>query len=509
MIAKPERKTKQSTVVKKAQSAKSGGKHQKTKKFADIGLDPELIDKAVKAVLKYHDKIRNGSSDKLTLLGDDRPFQVQFTLLNAPGKSQPKPYQIQIPHPFYKLAATNDSNNNGDSDDDFQEEPEICLIVKESSKLWCQEMIEKFPDHMGCVKKVLGLDSLRKKHASFEQKRQLLSKYNMFMADDRILPMMSKALGKAFIKAKRLPVPINLTREIALPLAVQKALSATYMTVNTGTCISIRTGHTGMEPEKISANIMAIVKSAVTKIPRSWANVQMISIKTADSVSLPVYNKTPEALKEIAKLAGITGVSNKEQTSNNDETEINQHQMREAQKEDNLKSPLLQALKKQKRMEEEKMTTTKKKRPNSVNSNGNNVVDKKTSKDKVALKEKVNTNDSDKKISKRSASPQPTSSPGTKKKQRHDGKKSEETKQEIVEARKEFIATKKFKGSKKGYVFLMGAKGLGYYVDVKPVVDKMKIEALMRMNQNRGGGGSNRRGKSKNNSGGRKGRRSY
>lgn len=209
-------------------------------------------------------------------------------------------------------------------------------------------MIEKFPDHMGCVKKVLGLDSLRKKHASFEQKRQLLSKYNMFMADDRILPMMSKALGKAFIKAKRLPVPINLTRELALPLAVQKALSATCMTVNTGTCISIRTGHTGMEPEKISANIMAIVKSAVTKIPRSWANVQMISIKTADSVSLPVYNKTPEALKEIAKLAGITGVSNKEQTSNNDETEINQHQMREAKKEDNLKSPLLQALKKTK-----------------------------------------------------------------------------------------------------------------------------------------------------------------
>merc|ERR1712166_587333 len=181
------------------------------------------------------------------------------------------------------------------------------------------------PDHMGCVKKVLSLDSLRKKHSSFEQKRELLSKYNMFMADDRILPMLSKALGKAFIKAKRLPIPIDLTREKALPFAIQKALSATYMTVNTGTCISIRAGHTGMEPKKLTENIIAIAKTAVSKIPRSWANVQMIGVKTADSVSLPVYNKTPEALREIAKLAGVSvdvGISGdkdeKEEKNRND-----------------------------------------------------------------------------------------------------------------------------------------------------------------------------------------------
>merc|ERR1712166_32609 len=162
------------------------------------------------------------------------------------------------------------------------------------------------PDHMGCVKKVLSLDSLRKKHSSFEQKRELLSKYNMFMADDRILPMLSKALGKAFIKSKKLPIPVDLTRETALPFIIQKALSATYMTVNTGTCITIRAGHTGMEPEQLAANVIAIAKAAATKIPHSWANIQLIGVKTADSVSLPVYNKTPEALREIAKLAGIT-----------------------------------------------------------------------------------------------------------------------------------------------------------------------------------------------------------
>merc|ERR1712151_1033950 len=87
---------------------------------------------------------------------------------------------------------------------------------------------------------------------------------------------MSKALGKAFIKAKRLPVPVDLTRQTALPFSIQKALRATYMTQNTGTCISVRAGHTGMEPKKLTENVVAISKIAVSKIPRSWSNVQSI-----------------------------------------------------------------------------------------------------------------------------------------------------------------------------------------------------------------------------------------
>jgi ribosome biogenesis protein UTP30 len=197
------------------------------------GLDAKLVERAVKALLAYHEK---QSEDKLSLLGNDKPIQVQLTLLRSPSNGNPKPIRILIPHPLFQLA-DKDDDSNGDS---AMEEPEICLIVKEESKLWCQEMIDRFPDHMGCVKKVLGLQSLRKKHASYEQRRELLSKYNFFMADDRILPMLSKALGKEFFKAKKLPIPISLTRKEALPFAIQKALSATYMSVSSGTCITIR-----------------------------------------------------------------------------------------------------------------------------------------------------------------------------------------------------------------------------------------------------------------------------
>jgi len=371
---------KKASVVKKVAAVKNA-KPSKTEKTVHTVLDSALVAKAVDAVLKYHEKVTGGSSEKLTLLGDDRPFHVQLTLLRAPGKSQPKPAQLLIPHPFYKLSDTSVNDSDG------VEEPEICLIVKDESKPWCLEMIEKFPDQMGCVKKVLTLDSLRKKYQSYEQKRALFSKYNMFMADDRILPMMSKALGKVFIKAKKLPIPIDVRRGTAVPFAIQKALSATYMTVNTGTCISIPAGHTGMAPEKLAANVMAIAKLAPAKIPRSWANIQMIGVKTADSISLPVYNKTPEALNEIAKLAGIDMKASSSTDKGKTEEKDSSQNDKQEKKKKNLKSPLLQALKKQNKAGAEKESSKKTKG-----------------------EEKSDENKTPEKKSKRSSSPKPTSS---------------------------------------------------------------------------------------------------
>lgn len=215
-------------IVKKASSKTKHRIENKSDRQSRASVDNALVSNAVEALLKYHNK---NTDEKLSLLGNDRPVQVQLTLLRAPEKSNPKPIRVMVPHPLFKL--------NGSSDDSL-EEPEICLIVKEESKPWCQDMIEQFSEHMGCVKKVLGLQSLRKKHTQYEQRRELLNKYNMFMADDRILPMLTKALGKEFFKAKKQPIPINLTRKEALPFAIQKALSATYMTLSAGTCVTIK-----------------------------------------------------------------------------------------------------------------------------------------------------------------------------------------------------------------------------------------------------------------------------
>lgn len=207
-------------------------------------INAPLLTRAMQALIKHHNAQQ---SDKSNLLGDETNVNLEIGLFRVPGNPSPKPIRIVIPHPLHKIASEDgDNDNDGDDDDameaeeDYIEKADICIIVKEASKPWVQEMIEKFPNHLGNVKKVLGLDSLRKKFGRFDQKRELLAKYDLFLADDRILPMIGKAIGKKFFDKKKQPIPITLTRKEALPFAVQNCLKSTFMQIPSGRCISVR-----------------------------------------------------------------------------------------------------------------------------------------------------------------------------------------------------------------------------------------------------------------------------
>lgn len=199
---------------------------------AKAAVDMALADRAVKALLHHH-KSLSSKQEKTPLLGNDTSVQVQFTLEKIPQNPSQKPIRVLIPHPLYKIDQEDDSASG-------LEEPSVCLIVKEESKPWVQEMIGNFPKEMGFVKKVLGLQSLRKKHGRFEQRRLLLSSYDVFMADDRILPMLHKCLGKDFFKAKKQPIPIALTRKQALPFVILQSLQATFLFISSGTTLTVR-----------------------------------------------------------------------------------------------------------------------------------------------------------------------------------------------------------------------------------------------------------------------------
>ena len=214
-------------------------------------------------------------------------------------------------------------------------------------------MIEQFPDEMGFVKKVLGLESLRKKHSQYSQRRELLKKYTVFMADDRILPMLTSCLGKDFLKAKKHPIPVDITRKNSLPFNILKSLSSTFLHLSEGTCVTVKAGYTHMSTDELVANTMAVLENGVPFIPRKWANVRAIAVKTPMSTSLPFYNKTPEELVEIARLAGI------EQVWKSDGNKVEKMEIEgknaegSPKKRKDSKSPLLQALKKQKKGDEE------------------------------------------------------------------------------------------------------------------------------------------------------------
>ena len=485
-------------------------------------VDPKLAAKAVEALLNHHAK---KSSGKDQLLGNDKVVTLQFGLIKVPGSPSPRPIRIAIPHPIWKTS--------DDDDEDELENPAVCIIVKEGSKEWVQDMIAAHPKEMGMVKKVLGLDSLRKKHARFEQQRALLSRFDVFLADDRILPMLGKALGKKFFEQKKQPIPLRLTRKTSVPFSVLQAMQSTFMFVSMGTCISIKIGTTSMKQDKLVKNICAVAEAAAMKIPKGkWANVCNISIKTPESTSLPLYNKLPEELIEIAKLAGI----HKEEKEAlppkaNKNKEQNKDDKSQKAKSSKSKSPLLKALKKQQAAEKvspkkrkvadkEKEDQPPKKKSSeklvvkATSGEGDAIVGLESPKRKNSPKESGDENptsakkgrsrkdskdtvdmqvdeESPKKRKTKGDAAKEVEKPSSSKKGRKESK-TEEAEKKSTES-KSFIASKKFKGSKKGYVFHSGKQGLGYYVDNKPVVDKMVLEAFSRMGQRKSPGSSGKK----------------
>ena len=431
-------------------------------------MDEVLVNKAVSALFKYHNK-RAESVEKEQLFGTDLPVLVQINMEVAPSQHNPRPLRISIPNAIHKL---------GEDGNEDLEEPEVCLIVKDDDKPNLQRMVENFPEQMKCVKKILTLTSLRKKHSEYKKRTELLNKYSVFMADDRIVPMLHKALGKKFWDAKKQPIPMRMSRKESLPHSIQKALSATYMTINAGSCVSVKAGFTNMEEDLVVQNICALVQEAAQKLPRKWANIRSIGIKTAKSTMLPIYNKTPEQLVEIAKLAGVDPVyvddSELSASSKKRSLEDAEDKPVESSKKE-TKSPLLKALKKQKTLEKEEEKSVKKSQDKSKS-------EKKKRKQSIDEDASENKDDTPKKKAKKEKKKIIT----LKKANLEDNKAEENL---------DFIAAKKFKGSKKGYIFAKGKNGLGYYLDEKPVVDKAKLQAMMRSaKQSRGRGGGKRRG---------------
>uniref|UniRef100_A0A7S2A612 Ribosomal protein L1 n=1 Tax=Ditylum brightwellii TaxID=49249 RepID=A0A7S2A612_9STRA len=524
MVAKTAKKVKSSTVSKELDT-------KELPSASNNKIDDALLERALKALLKHHERTASEKGDKQKLIGtDDESIQLQITLARVPQDPSSKPIRIDIPHPLHKVGEDEEDG------DDALEEAEVCLIVKESSKPHIQKLISNFPKHLSHIKKVLGLDSLRKKYSRFEQRRELLHKYNFFMVDDRILPMVGKQLGKNFFETKKQPIPIKITREEALPFAIDRCLRATYMYISAGTCVTIKAGYTSMSVTKILSNIQSIISNAIPKLPRKWANICALSIKTASSTSLPFYNKTPEELIEIAKLAGVPDRPTKKDDAlakrkreekdeeKSKEEEANKEKKRQKQ-ELAAKSPLLRALKKQKQEEDEekeetkpaitpekadkeevnevaavedKTKSSKKKRKKGKKTKTDETVEEKTKDDNKEDEEEKDVDKQQKKKKKKS-----------KANKEEEKSSSTNTTNETKEEKKKFIASKKFKGAKAGYAFRMGDNGLGYYMDAGFKPDPMLMTLIKSHSPKSGGGrgaGGNKRRNSKS-PGRRKGRR--
>jgi len=230
-----------------------------------VALDKSQVQLAVRALLR-HVKSTTSASE---LLEDEDVISLQIGFKQVPNYHR-APKMIPIPNSLY------------DKDD-----VDICLITKDPTKDF-EELVEskKLPGRV----KVIGVSKLRSEYKPFEAKRQLCAMYDLFLADDRVMPLLPKLLGKKFFETKKKPVKINM-KASNLAGEVAKARDAAQLFLGPGICSSVKVGHTAHSVDELVDNIMQVAEKVSLHVRKD--GVQNMQIKVAASASLPIYNSLP------------------------------------------------------------------------------------------------------------------------------------------------------------------------------------------------------------------------
>jgi hypothetical protein len=151
--------------------------------FPPMADEQELhntVQQASTSLLKYIQKqAQKNSSNKSSLFdqGDvlaAETVQLIVGLKKIPEQGRAKPITLPIPHSLYKAEA-------GAS---------ICMFVKDNSEELKQKLIA---DPVDGLARVISLSALRRNYKEYKDRRKLVASHDLFLADDRITPMLTKA----------------------------------------------------------------------------------------------------------------------------------------------------------------------------------------------------------------------------------------------------------------------------------------------------------------------------
>ncbi|KAL6304415.1 ribosomal protein L1p/L10e family-domain-containing protein [Sparassis latifolia] len=224
--------------------------------------------KAVDALLTHMLKVEEKKADNELLPGKEQNIWLVVTTKQMYPEKKLKPSKIPLAHPII----------------DPRTSP-VCLITKDPQREY-KDLLESH--NIRFISRVVGITKLKGKFKPFEARRLLLKENGLFLADERVVPLLPKLLGKMFFEAKKQPIPVCLTRK-DLKGELERAISSTYFHQNQGTCVSIKIGTLSQKPAHVLENLMIALPAVVKNIKGSWDNIQSFHIKTNSSASLPIW----------------------------------------------------------------------------------------------------------------------------------------------------------------------------------------------------------------------------
>ncbi|KAJ2587989.1 proteasome-interacting protein cic1, partial [Coemansia sp. RSA 1722] len=232
------------------------------------------VTKASKALLKYAEKQKAEKPGNNLLEDDAEPIHMLVVVKHLSRKRKMTPCRIPLRNPIY------------------DETKSVCVITKTSTSAEVAEKLEELS--IPQIQEIISVEKLSKEYKPYEARRQLMSMHDLFLADHRVLHSLPKHLGSKFFKTKKFPLPVVLATG-DIKAEITKALSSTMFTPASGSTTSVKVGTTAMSAAQLAANVEGVATCIAKYIPGSWDNIQSLGIKTAESLTLPIFNSLTAA----------------------------------------------------------------------------------------------------------------------------------------------------------------------------------------------------------------------
>jgi large subunit ribosomal protein L1 len=125
---------------------------------------------------------------------------------------------------------------------------------------------------------VIGTEELDKFAANKRESRKFINKYDFFLADTKIMPVVGKVLGQLLGPRGKMPVPVPFDAPIESFL--QRFRSSIKVRVRSSLSLACKFGDETMDDADLAINAHAIVSAIEKKLPNGEKNIKKIMIKT-------------------------------------------------------------------------------------------------------------------------------------------------------------------------------------------------------------------------------------
>ncbi|WP_316506148.1 50S ribosomal protein L1 [Nitrosopumilus sp.] len=125
---------------------------------------------------------------------------------------------------------------------------------------------------------VVGTEELDKFATNKRESRKFINKYDFFLADTQVMPIVGKTLGQLLGPRGKMPTPVPFNAPIESFL--QRFRSSIKVRTRASLSMSCKIGDESMEDADLATNAHAVLSAIEKKLPNGEKNIKRIMIKT-------------------------------------------------------------------------------------------------------------------------------------------------------------------------------------------------------------------------------------